>query len=65
MLGVPDKNGISLLYVILEIHQSGRQPSMCPHTEVEVADQTCYLTQSLDTSPSTDSIAAGFSQDFK
>ena len=25
---VPDQNGVSLLYVMLEIHHSGREPSI-------------------------------------
>ena len=26
---VPDQNGVSLLYIMLEIHHSGREPSIC------------------------------------
>ena len=34
---VPDQNGVSLLYIMLEIHQSGQEPSKCfAHTFCEV-----------------------------
>ena len=26
---VPDQNGVSLLYIMLEIHHSGREPLIC------------------------------------
>ena len=26
---VPDQNGVSLLYIMLEIHHSGRETSIC------------------------------------
>ena len=29
ILRVPDENGVSLLYILLEIHHSGREPSLC------------------------------------
>ena len=29
MLRVSDHSGISLLYIMLEIHHSGREPSVC------------------------------------
>ena len=28
ILRVPDQNGVSLLYIMLEIHHSGREPSI-------------------------------------
>ena len=28
-LRVPGQNGVSLLYTVLEIHHSGREPSIC------------------------------------
>ena len=27
---VPGQNGVSQLYIMLEIHHSGREPSICP-----------------------------------
>ena len=32
LLRVPDQNGVSLLYIMLEIHHSGREPLMCAQT---------------------------------
>ena len=29
ILRVPDQNGVSLLCIMLEIHHSGREPSIC------------------------------------
>ena len=29
MSRVPDQNGVSLLYITLQMHHSGREPSMC------------------------------------
>ena len=26
---VPDQNGVSVLYIMLEIHHTGREPSIC------------------------------------
>ena len=31
MSRVPDQNGVSPLYIMLEIHHSGREPSMCTY----------------------------------
>ena len=29
ILRVPDQNGVSLLYIMFEIHHSGQEPSIC------------------------------------
>ena len=33
---VSDQNGVSLLYIIIEIHHSGRKPSMYTHAQAHV-----------------------------
>ena len=57
-------NGVSPLYIMLEIHHSGREPSIYCHTAIDVADEPLYLTHSpyIDTgqtNPSADLITPG------
>ena len=42
---VPDQNGVSLLYIMLEIHHSGREPSICLFVCDVTSQQHASLSQ--------------------
>ena len=45
---VSDQNGVSVLYIMLEIHHSGREPSICPMFGIVTRDSestTCVCSE--------------------
>ena len=49
---VPDQKGVSLLYIMLEIHHSGREPSIC---SCHICDETfCVIYQYYLCQPASD-----------
>ena len=57
IMRVPDQNGISLLYIMLEIHHSGREPSIMHMICVIIPIQTrisigaCQIVWQKETKP--------------
>ena len=48
---VSDQNGVSLLYIMLEIHHSGREPSISRVPDQNGASQACYIVEIYPSGP--------------